>query len=241
MLSATAWGAAPSYSAASLVNCSSFSPGPFAPNSVVALFGTELARGTAVGSGPLLPTELANTRVYVDDMHAPLYYVSPGQINLVIPHWIKPGERTLRVVHQGQSGPDITITLVDAAPGLFAGDSKFAVATHADNTIVSPETPARAGEVIVLYAIGLGKTNPSPPAGDPPYRAAPIADLAGLRVSLGGAVVDPSRILYAGQSPNTVGLYQINFVVPESPGTDPEIRVTIGEHGSVEGLKLAVR
>src|SRR5262245_16761622 len=82
--------AAPAYSAAGIVNASDYSPGPFAPNSVVSIFGSGLARSTHVLSaddisGGRLPIEMNYVRVYVDDQPAPILFVSENQINFLIP------------------------------------------------------------------------------------------------------------------------------------------------------------
>jgi uncharacterized protein (TIGR03437 family) len=61
-----------------------------------------------------------------------------------------------------------------------------------------------------------------------------------LKVVLGGAVLDWWRIKYAGLTPGSAGLYQINLLLPDNPGTDPEIRVTVGDQTAPAGLKLAV-
>jgi uncharacterized protein (TIGR03437 family) len=60
-------------------------------------------------------------------------------------------------------------------------------------------------------------------------------------VYLGGAAVDPAAILYAGLTPGSAGLYQIDLVLPGGLATDPEIRLAIGDQSSPAGLKLAVQ
>src|ERR1700677_980598 len=83
-------GQAPTYSTANIVNASDYSIGPFAPNSVLTIFGSNLAFGTAglttqnVTSGDL-PFQLASVSVYIDNIYVPLLYASPGQINLIVP------------------------------------------------------------------------------------------------------------------------------------------------------------
>src|SRR4051812_34199374 len=86
-----AWGAAPSYSTAGIVKAGSFDPGPFAPNSIVPIFGTGLARSER-GIGPAdivahrLPTELNGTQVRLSGFsQVPLFYVWDGQVNFLMP------------------------------------------------------------------------------------------------------------------------------------------------------------
>jgi len=112
-------GASAYYTTASIVNASDYSPGPFAPSSVLSLFGTNLAWTTeavtpetlAAGS---LPTQLAATIVFVDNVPVPLLYASPTQINFLVPAEQIPGDVTVTVVRQGVSGPAVTIALIDA-------------------------------------------------------------------------------------------------------------------------------
>src|ERR1039458_2073447 len=89
-LANAAWGQAPVYSAGTIVNAPNYAPGPFAPNSILSIFGSGLARssqGVTAGdiSNNTLPVELNSTRVYVLDEPAPLLYVSDGQVNFLVP------------------------------------------------------------------------------------------------------------------------------------------------------------
>ena len=64
---------------------------------------------------------------------------------------------------------------------------------------------------------------------------------ASLKVTLNGTAVDPMLIKYAGLTPGSAGLYQINLEMPKDTGNDPEIRVTAGNLAAQAGLKLPVR
>src|ERR1700694_2805927 len=85
----TASGAGPSYSAAGIVNAANYAAGPFAPNSVLSVFGSGLARSThALAADDIikgvLPVEMNFVRVYVQDQPVPLLFVSEGQINFLM-------------------------------------------------------------------------------------------------------------------------------------------------------------
>lgn len=228
-----------------MVNGSNYAPGPFAPNSIVSIFGSGLAwssQGVTAGDivNNTLPVELNSTRVYVMDSPAPLLYVSDTQVNFLVPGNQLDGDVKIRVVREGVTGPEVTVTLVDAAPALFQTADGYAIAAHLDNSLIAPNSPAQAGEIIVLYACGLGRTQPNPAPGAIPQSAAVIQKLSDLKVYLGGTAIDPASILYAGLTPGSAGLYQINLVLPDNPGTDPEIRVAIADQSSPAGLKLAM-
>jgi uncharacterized protein (TIGR03437 family) len=246
LLASAAWGQAPAYSAANTVNASDYAPGPFAPNSIVTIFGSGLARSSqGLTAGDIhdntLPLELNSTRIYVMDVLAPVLYVSDGQVNFLVPSNQLAGDVKIRVVREGVTGPEITVTLVDAAPALFQTAAGYAIAAHVDNSVIAPDSPAQAGETIVVYACGLGRTQPNPAPGVIPQNAAVIQRLSDLKVYLGGTAIDRARIQYAGLTPGSAGLYQINLVLPDDLGTDPEIRVAIADQSSPAGLKLAVQ
>ena len=134
-----------------------------------------------------------------------------------------------------------SVTLVDAAPALFQTAAGYAIAAHVDSSAVAPGSPAHAGEIIVVYACGLGMTQPNPAPGAIPQSAAAIQRLSDLKVYLGGTAIDPAGILYVGVTPGSPGLYQINVILPDNLGTDPEIRVAIADQSTPPGLKIAVQ
>jgi uncharacterized protein (TIGR03437 family) len=233
-------GASPAYSSDSILNGADFAPGPFAPNSFVTIFGTDLSYYTAsLPQGTTmtaLPYELANVRVYVNNYSAPLIYVCPTQINLLVPGNLKPGAALLYVVRQGVRGPDAMVTLAPAAPQLFATADGRVIAQHADYSLITADSPAIGGETIIVYAAGLGPTQPNPAPGEIPQYPAQAAGT--LTVSLDGSPLPQELIKYAGVTPGSAGVYQINLLLPASVGANPEIRVGMAGQSSREGVVL---
>jgi uncharacterized protein (TIGR03437 family) len=239
-------GAAPSYSAAGIVSTASYAPGPFASNTLITIFGAGLARSAqGVTAADILnnslPNELNYTRVTIDDWAVPLLYVSDGQINLLIPPKQGNGPSKIRVVREGQVGPEVAISVVDASPALFVSAAGFAIATHADNSVITPEKPATIGELIVIYAAGMGKTDTMATNGELPPYASQLVNRGSLQVLLDGVALDPAQVRYAGLTPGSAGLYQINVVLPGKSGSDPELRLSIGGVVSQAGVKLPLR
>jgi uncharacterized protein (TIGR03437 family) len=241
-------GQAPSYSAASIVNASDYSPGPFAPNSMLTIFGANLAFTTA-GLSEVnlvsLPIVLGGVSVYLDGSPAPLLFVSPGQINFLVPPNQIAGDLQLYIVRQSTLGPTVTITLGSAAPALFPSPENYALALDysANNTVVSAAAPAQPGDLIVLYAAGLGSTTPNSETGQIPDFAARISAFGSFQVLLNGKALDPSTVPYAGQAPGFPGVYQVNFYLP-GPGNfppNPQIQLAIGAQVSATGIMLAVQ
>ena len=235
------WGDGPTYSADSIVNSANFAPGPFAPNSIITIFGANLAfnaAGAVADVTNTLPTVLSDVRVYVNNTTVPLVYVCPKQINLVIPSNLKAGTVPIRVVRQGLTGPEISLTLVDAAPQLFADPNNYVLAQHgADYSQITPDSPAVAGETIVVYATGLGRTLPNAFAGEIDRTPAPIA--SSLQLSLGGAPFPADHIQYAGLTPGTAGVYQMNLQLPDDlPAGNLEIVAAVGAQASIPGVSL---
>ncbi len=273
-------GAAPSYSAAGIVNATNFTSGPFAPNSILALFGSNLATSTYGITGAdiqnhngSLPTNLVGTQVFVGSSvgsggpstPAPLFYVSAnnsqgyGQVNFILPANIcssLPCSVAVRLASNSNSGPTVTIDMVSAAPALFPNPSYpgFLIATHGDSfAVITPDSPAHVGDIAVLYVTGLGKTVVDPAPGELPNYTSLLADLANLKITLGGVAIVPTTICpsqtgppapciqYAGLTPLQAALYQINLTLPAGIGTNPVIQVSLDGQSSPAGVQLAVQ
>jgi uncharacterized protein (TIGR03437 family) len=232
----------PAFPPDSVVNSANGSPTSLTPNVLASLYGTNLASstGSAVDSGSgALPTLLAGVRVIVGGIFASLLYVSPTQVNFIMPASLLPGQTNIVLVRDFIATPTAQITLLDAAPALFAADSRIA-AQHADGSMISPDAPAHPGEVIVVYGTGLGRTDPTQIDGLLPSSAAPIALLNQLQVLLDGQPVPVENILYAGITPGFAGLYQIDLRLPSQIGATPELRIALGDQMSQGSLRLQV-
>lgn len=245
-----------SYSGASIVNAASNAPGPLAPYAIASLYGTELAFSKRAVAGAdirqnQLPTELDGVRVLVGGLAAPLYYVSPEQINFLVPYILGakfPTETSVIVARHGIRGPEVRIRLEEAAPALFQLDAETPIVTtvrkegETDRVVViSKDEPARPGEWITLWATGLGRTEPAVEWPYLPGRAFQIANRLRFQVLLDGTPLDAGRIQYVGVAPGFGGLYQINLRLPGDIEGRPEIRIAVGEAISPAGLRLPVR
>lgn len=238
---------APYYDAASIVNAADNVPGALAANTLGTIYGTNLAYNTAALTlndiqGGLLPIVLgtSETLVFIDHYPADLYYVSPGQINFLVPPNLIAEAAVVQVTIDGLAGPAIPVTLTPAAPALFQLDLQNAVATEADGSVLTPATPAKPGDIVTLYATGLGQVTPPAIYGQLPAAAAPLVAGANLSISLDGVTVDPGAIEYAGIAPGYAGLYQINLTLPVSTGMNPEIRLQLDGVSSIGGVHLPV-
>lgn len=238
---------APRYESAGLVNGASGTPGPVAPNTIISLYGTNLSFQTRALHfddirANVLPTTLPGTgvRVLIANQPASLYYVSPTQVNLVVPSNLIAGRYDLELIRDGLAGPRIPIVVRDFAPQMFVLGDKFVIAQRRDTSLIWPERPARPGEHVTVYVTGMGRTIPELPSGQLAHTPSPIARLAQFRIYLDGIPIDPARVSYAGLTPGTAGLYQVTFQLPDNAPENPELRLGLSEPLSDPGIRLAV-
>jgi uncharacterized protein (TIGR03437 family) len=238
----------PVYSADSVVNTADFLPGPLAANTLATLYGQNLAYGTATLTdsdirGGLLPTVLPGTgaSILIGAWRANLFYVSPTQINFLVPAILVPGPTTLTLVIDAHAGPTIPIQLAAASPALLQLDQQNVLAARADGSLITASAPAQPGDAVILYATGLGDTTPLADYGVTATGPASLKQMADFGVVLDGQPVDPSAIAYAGLMPGFAGLYQINMTLPGSTAANPGIRIGLADLLSPSGLRLAVQ
>jgi uncharacterized protein (TIGR03437 family) len=238
----------PFYTTSSIVNSADGQIGPLAPNTIGTIYGTGLSYATRVLApadviGGVLPTTLPGTGVTVlmGLIAANIFYVSPTQINFLVPSVLRPGQINLRVVLNGIAGPAVPLDLAAASPAIYQIDGQTVIATRLDGSLVTADAPARPRDVIVLYATGLGDTQPPPIDSNIATTAAPLRQMADFKVLLDSVVVDRSLILYAGLAPGFAGLYQINVRLPDGVGGNPQIQIGLADAISPAGLKLPVK
>jgi uncharacterized protein (TIGR03437 family) len=223
-------------SGAPVVNGGSFSA-LFSSGEWISIFGENLAPDTRSWAasdftGNNLPTALDGVSVSIDGLPAYVDYISPGQINALAPDDPTIGVVTVQVSRGSASSQSILVNKQKFAPAFFvfpAGNSKYVVATHGDNTLVGntglypgSSTPAQPGEEIVLWGTGFGPTAPSVPSGQ--LVAAPASLANKVTVMIGGV---PAMVQFAGLVES--GLDQINVVVPVGlPAGDQLVVASIG-------------
>lgn len=220
---------APTIDAGGIVNAASFSTGAVAPGQLVSIFGQNfLTSGSANATQVPLPTQLGpqNTSVTACGKPLPLYSVNPGQINAQLPmECSTTGTATATVTVGGQSATQ-TFSLAPASPAIFTvngngmGDG---IVVHSDNSLVSSAKPATAGEEVVIYCTGLGATNPQIGTGaaenEMNNTALPVT------VTVGGTA---ATVVYSGITQGSIGLYQINAIMPAGLSGSQPIVVTAG-------------
>lgn len=236
----------PTYTGASVVQLASLAPGPVAPNSLMAIFGKELAWVTAARPNDdetvkTLPLLLSGTGVMVsvNGLAAPVEMVSPEQVNFLIPPNLLPGKAEVRLVMNGRAGPAVELEVVEASPAIFTLEEGVALARHEDTfEWVDRNRPAQPGEWIRLYASGLGQTVPALAYRELPRKEAEIQLRDQLSLLVGDVEIYGERIAYAGVMPDFPGLYEIRFQMPETAEGDPRIILRIVQRNSQQGIRL---
>lgn len=241
-------GSGPYYTADSIANSAANVTGLYAPNTFVTIYGQNLAyttRALAASdiSGGMLPTVLGSTgvRVLINNIPANIYYVSPTQVNLLIPTSLIPGPVMLQLVVDSLAGPAIPIMLQSAAPSLFQSDATTVLGVHLNGSTITAASPAQPGEVVVLFASGLGPTNPAAIPNQIPQQAASVTPISSFSMLINGAAVNPQQILYAGVVPTFAGLFQINVQLPNDAPPNPEIQIGYAGIMSPAGRVLPVQ
>lgn len=222
-----------------VVNAASFTRGaPVAPGSYIAIFGRGLADTIRVFSTPYLPLALAGVSVSFDapqrnlSLPGRLHFVSPEQVNVQVPWELQGLNSVLIKVSIGNiSSAVYTLPLADYSPAFFEyqeapGRRLLAAQDHPGYRLIGSTNPARRGEVVHLYANGLGPVDPTPPTGEP-ASAQPLSwTRVKPRVTIGGK---EANVIFHGLAPGIVALYQLDVIVPEdAPAGLQEVTVTIG-------------
>ncbi len=241
-------GLAPVISANGVVNGASFQPG-IVTNSWVTIQGAGLATKTDDWSNSIvngaLPTSLDGVSVTMGGKPAYIYYISPGQLNVLAPD-VPAGPVTITVTTTGGTSAAFVSTASAYGPAFFGWPGNQVVATRTDysyavkaGTFAGATTAAaKPGDVIILWATGFGPTNPAAPAG-----VAVPSDKAYATGSLPSITIDnvPATVYGAALAPGSVGLYQIAIQVPPSLADgDWPIQALVAGVMSPEGAILSV-
>jgi len=222
-----------------LVNSGNFAVGsPVAPGTIVSLFGAGFTSATAVAAATPLPASLGGINVTINGVAAPLFFVSPNQINLQMPFELS-GSQAAVVVNTAAGSSSLSVPLTAASPAIFTvlsnGSGPGAI-THADGSLITRDNPVQSGETIIIYATGLGPVNPAVKSGAAAPGPPNFAQLSTTpRVLIDG---QDASIAFAGLAPGQVALYQINAQVPRNLKS-PYPPITIQASGATSGSVTA--
>jgi uncharacterized protein (TIGR03437 family) len=191
----------------------------YAPGMLLSVYGMALG-GFVQSAGTIpLPQFLAGFVASVNGVSAPLYYVSPDQVNIQIPYETQPGNNTLTVVNPYAS-VNYTLKIVPAAPGIFMSNGFTA----------APFSSAARGQITTLFITGEGQVSPALADGTTPASGTPISQLPKPKLPVTLTVAGQNATIdFVGIPSGLVGVTQINYQVPEStPLGVQQVVVTVG-------------
>jgi len=211
----------------SIVSAASYSAGAVAPDSIAAVFGAELAGATVSAAAAPLPTTLDGTTALLRDslgiMHScPLFFVSPAQVNLLIPAAAATGTADLQISRADGRISSVQIQLASVAPGLFSANADGDGVAAAVVLRVKPDG-SRIFEPVAVFDAAQNRFIPRPidfgPESDQLFLIIfgtgirRRGSLGAVSATLGGS---PQEVLFAGPTPDFQGLDQINLRLDRS-------------------------
>lgn len=184
-----------------------------APGAFVRLEGSNLADQTLTQPGPLFGTTLGSTSVQVNGIDAAIMSVSANTIDLIAPWQIGGTKAVINVTRGGIPGAERLVPATAARPWILTWPSgEDVIALHANGMAVTAHTPARAGDVIVVLAIGLGAVAGPPSAGGTLAKSANTIHVP--RATIGGQLAE----VRASWLPSgSTALCYVQMVVPALP------------------------
>ncbi len=209
---------------------------PFAGESIVSVYGINLAGGTASAVSLPLPTSLDGNTVTVTDSsgvarQASLFYVSPSQINFEIPAGTATGTATVTFQNQNGTIQSTTISIGSVSPGIFELNGSGLVAALVLPVISGTQQPLQP-----VYQIASGSVIPLPinlgPSTEQVYLemyGTGIRNAKSVTVTVGGLSVP---VLYAGAAPGFAGEDQVNIgPLPQSLAGKGSVNILLTADG----------
>ena len=235
-----------------VVNAASQRTGAIAPGMLFTIYGSGLGPDALTafdGLTPLVPTIMGGTRVLFNGVAMPVIYSSATQVSAAAPYTLTPNSPVaIEVEYGGIRSTAFNALSTSLSPSLFTlsgtgtGNAAAFQVDTAKNEITqnSEKTPAGKGQVLMLYATGMGPTIPIPIDGFVAVEASAMS-IPEVAVLLGDTALE---ILYAGVAPGLItGIVQINARIPEGVPTGKAVPLTVkvGTVSSPAGVTLNVK
>ena len=152
------------------------------------------------------PTTLGKVQVTVNDIPAPIYYVTPTQVSAIVPYAVTTGIAKVQVFNDNVPSNTVTAWIATTAPGVLTQSQNglgYGDVVHLDGTLVNAKSPAQIGETVSVFLTGLGAVSPTIADG----AAGPTEPLAttpkgAIAAYIGGV---PATVGYAGLAPQLAG------------------------------------
>ncbi len=226
-----------------IVSAANYSQRPLTGGSIAAIFphsatgqisSNILSSGTASATASPLPQLLTDTQVLVNGTPAPLFFVSPGQINTVLPNALPTGGSVdVQVVRPstGQIYGGVELQLASASPALFtgnqAGTGQVIAQNFVDFSLNTAGNPVARGQILILYGTGLGPVQNAPPDGTAATAATPGPVNPQVLIGSSKTFVPDANVQYSGLAPGLVGVWQLNLLIPSDAQTGGSVPLKI--------------
>jgi uncharacterized protein (TIGR03437 family) len=213
-----------------LVNSASLVSTPFAPGTLLTLEGEGLSDTSATAENSEdtpLPRELAGVQVVLDGIPLPLLSVSPGHVQLQMPADLgsaSAGSLYVRVSHANGTVTTtnaIGVKFTAAFPGIFAvgaREPRSGLLLHAVGAPVTSDTPAKPGEMVTVWATGLGQVD-----GQDGQALKPV----GVSVEN-----EPAEVVSATLPRGAAGVYEVRVILPGDLGSKSSAQLVLTQNGN---------
>ena len=216
--------------------------GPIVPGSIHSLFGTSLAPGTVTAAAPPLSNTLGDVTLELNGIPAPLFFVSPAQINFQAPWDLGGfGTATLTVLNGTLKSAPVQVNVALAAPAIFTADGSGTgqgiVYVSGPEVIAAPSgafpgsRPAAHGETLEIYCTGLGPVSQLQTNGVPMFPPPAVAQFP--TVTIGST---PAAVSFSGLAVGAVGLYQVNATVPAAAPSGDAVPLQMMLQGAASNM-----
>jgi uncharacterized protein (TIGR03437 family) len=198
-----------------ILSAASFAPSgaSIAPGEFIALFGSGFASAPQTAQPPY-PLGLGGITVLINNLLAPVQYISATQINAIVPYGVTGPTAAIVVNKTGQASNEVRVPVSTTAPGVFSLDQDgigVGAILHTDFSLVSQANPARRNQNVFVYLAGLGSVTPAVNDGTGAPATPASRAVAQVNVLIGGI---PAAVSFAGLAPVFPGVYLLNVTVP---------------------------
>jgi uncharacterized protein (TIGR03437 family) len=256
-----AFAQSPVVSSGGVLNGASFAKGQaITPGALVSIFGTNLA--SKISEADTIPLSKALGGVSVQFVNgnskfdAPMLYVQPAdpannvgaQLNVQVPWEIVPegASANVNVIvnNNGVISAPAQVQVGPFSPGVFSSNG-MAIAVNQDGTLAWPTGavagltthPAKIGDVVIVYATGLGAVSSPPPDGANSLDQL-RKTLVTPQIMIGGV---SAQLQFSGLSPQFVGVNQLNVTIPNvAPGNSVPFQILLGGITTDASITIAV-
>ncbi len=189
-----------------------------------------------------LPTQLDGVSVTVNGKSAFVYYISPTQVNILTPPDAMSGSVQVQVTNNTAIAASFTAQAQSLSPSFFVfNGGPYVAATHVGGAYLGPTTlypgsttPAKRGEIVVLYANGFGPTS-NPVTSGSETQSGSLTPLPVIKIGGLAAIVQFAGLVAPGQ-------YQFNVAIPASlTDGDQPITATYNGQATQAGTLITIQ